>query len=309
MPKFLDVPSYYGESGRELSLDLGYSTLSLQSASNIQFHQNLCPYGRYRLSFIANNASANVFLYLYSGGSTVNAYNIGGAIYAAKEEFDNIYFEWGEGLGNYGLDSSVSALAVKFHATFYNMAPSSPSYFPSSGTSYRYYPGKITTIVWGATTAGGSFSEGEMHIYVSDQLTLNGKAWNTSTRALSFYAPENGGTGGQILQSNGTSAPTWISGVAKSSRMTGLSSGSISSVIPTNATAGIGFVYIHPANSTQNITISGTSVGHFAIILRNTGYTIMIYFSGSSARFESIGNADSISAGNYTFCYNSFWSM
>ena len=64
-----------------------------------------------------------------------------------------------------------------------------------------------------ALVAGGGGS--------SVDITLNG----VSTTSPSFYAPINGGTSGQVLTSNGSSAPTWgaLSTVATSGSYNDLS--------------------------------------------------------------------------------------
>lgn len=56
------------------------------------------------------------------------------------------------------------------------------------------------------TSANGTFSECSTYAG-GTAVTLNNSGKGSST--ASFYAPTGGGTSGQVLKSNGTSAPTW----------------------------------------------------------------------------------------------------
>lgn len=241
MPKFLDVPYYYGQEGNLLNLDLGEQEVQLVDGENT-FNVGEYNPGRYRLKAPASiSSTCSVAFSLGTYSATISftptmidainfiSFEVIPMLYTASPTgsyqitFKNVCLTttngssniWSTALwGNCVLGLRAGESVAFQYMRFNNMATGSPS-FAKVGLTRAINANleqNLNTSIYAPTSPGSSSGQILISQYPNGiptwkSISMNGESFGGN--ASSFYAPTTVGSNGYILKSNGSGAPSW----------------------------------------------------------------------------------------------------
>jgi hypothetical protein len=152
-----------------------------------------------------------------------------------------------------------------------------------------------TTFVNAATNVTGTLPIANGGTNSTATATSGGVGYGTGTA----HAYTSAGTAGQFLQSNGTSAPTWVA--ASAGALTFISSQTVSSAVSSvDFTSGISSTYDDYIVYFEGLTPSSTGVDLRLRLYKSGGFTNSGY-SSSYARFRTVSESSSSNTVSYIF--------
>lgn len=281
MPKFLDVPSWYDEYGKENS-SIGAQTIGVDVGTTVDISSLSA--GIYKLKYTGDYSQNGTVTFALSSSLSLKAqfappYLMG--------EFNNSWFELGE------RNPSLGSNALAQMLTFHNMCISS-NYSSSVSSNMTISPdiGRNFTLQLNYMDTGSG-----MNMYAASvvdagfSVTLPGVSNTMNSHPI--YTPTSGGTSGQILFSSGSGASPVFKDFSWEDIEMNSSSISSLEVSDNVQTLRLGSYYIYNHNLVIN---NANSV---------PGYMIRIYTSIMSSSYSTAVTSKSnlinlISSGGFT---------
>lgn len=259
MPKFLDVPSWYDEYGKE-NLSIGTQIIGVDAGTTVDI--STLSAGIYKLKYTGNYSQTGTVTFTLSSSLSITAQFATSYMMAL---FNNSWFELGE------INPSMGTNIFSQMLTFHNMCITSNlsssvsndmTILPVVGRGFALQLNYMDTgsgaSMYAATVVDAGFS-----------ITFPGVTGTQSSRSI--YAPTTSGSSGQLLQSSGTGAPTWMANGEEGQVL------KMGSTMPTWSDVDVPTVY--NAASSSHITLSSLIPTKGFAIVWSTGN---IVFNGTA---------------------------
>lgn len=275
MPKFLDVPSWYDEYGKENS-SIGAQTISVDAGTTVDISSLSA--GIYKLKYVGDYIQSGTVTFALSSSLSITAQFMAAF---QMDAFNDSWFELGE--ANLSMGTNVWARMLTFHnmcisSNYSDSVSNNMTISPTIGRSFTLQLNYMNSVsnMYAATVVDAGFS-----------ITLPGVTNTQSSRSI--YAPTSAGATGQFLVSNGSGTPpkwAYIMGdLVSSANSLSIPIRNVTYASSSGMNWGI-FLRIM-SSVTVNLSVSGKSGTQ---LLQNIySFDGMIYHSSGSRNLQIIG--------------------